>query len=229
MFTSRAEYRLSLREDNADQRLTAIGRNLGLVDDVRWAAFNEKREAVELEKQRLRSTWVNPKVIAQAEAERVLGKGMDREYNLYDLLKRPDVDYKALTNFVKMDGTPALVEPLQSAELIQQIEIEVKYAGYVARQQAEVERGAGNESIRLPMDLDYTQVLGLSKEVQQKLNAAKPDTVGQAGRIQGVTPAAISLLLVHLKKRSLLAKAQNNSQHKAQDDSPAFADKAASA
>ncbi|HEY1059775.1 MAG TPA: tRNA uridine-5-carboxymethylaminomethyl(34) synthesis enzyme MnmG [Limnobacter sp.] len=209
MFTSRAEYRLSLREDNADQRLTAIGRTLGLVDDVRWAAFNQKREAVELEKQRLRSTWINPKVIAQAEAERVLGKGMDREYNLYDLLKRPDVDYKALSTLVKLDGTPALAEPLQSTELIQQIEIEVKYAGYVARQQAEVERGAGNESIRLPVDLDYTQVLGLSKEVQQKLNAAKPDTVGQAGRIQGITPAAISLLLVHLKKRSLLTRVQD--------------------
>lgn len=206
MFTSRAEYRLSLREDNADQRLTPIGRKLGLVDDVRWQAFNEKREAVELEKQRLKSLWINPKVVAQAEAERVLKKGIDREYNFYDLLKRPDVNYAELATLTKEDGVCALHNPMQNADLITQLEIEVKYAGYVARQQAEVDRGANNETIRLPQDLDYTLVQGLSKEVQQKLNAAKPETIGQAGRIQGITPAAISLLLVHLKKRSLLAK-----------------------
>ncbi|MEQ9106163.1 MAG: tRNA uridine-5-carboxymethylaminomethyl(34) synthesis enzyme MnmG [Limnobacter sp.] len=204
MFTSRAEYRLSLREDNADQRLTPIGRKLGLVDDVRWQAFSEKREAVELEKQRLRSTWINPKIVAQAEAERVLHKGIDREYNLYDLLKRPDVSYQDLSTLSKESGELALLEPLQQSDLISQLEIEVKYAGYVLRQQAEVERGAGNESTRLPADFDYGGVNGLSKEVQQKLNMHKPETIGQAGRIQGVTPAAISLLLVHLKKRDLL-------------------------
>ncbi|WP_291813643.1 tRNA uridine-5-carboxymethylaminomethyl(34) synthesis enzyme MnmG [Limnobacter sp.] len=204
MFTSRAEYRLSLREDNADQRLTPIGRKLGLVDDIRWKAFSEKRDAVELEKQRLRSTWINPKIVAQAEAERVLHKGIDREYNLYDLLKRPDVSYQDLSTLSKENGDLALCNPLEQTDLISQLEIEVKYAGYVLRQQAEVERGAGNESIRLPADFDYSGVNGLSKEVQQKLNTHKPETIGQAGRIQGITPAAISLLLVHLKKRDLL-------------------------
>lgn len=217
MFTSRAEYRLSLREDNADQRLTPIGRKLGLVDDIRWKAFSEKREAVEQEKQRLRSTWINPKIVAQAEAERVLHKGIDREYNLYDLLKRPDVSYQDLSTLSKENGELAMPNPLQRSELVSQLEIEVKYAGYVLRQQAEVERGAGNESIRLPADFDYTSVNGLSKEVQQKLNTNKPETIGQAGRIQGITPAAISLLLVHLKKRDLLNKtrAANNSSDEA--------------
>lgn len=209
MFTSRAEYRLSLREDNADQRLTPIGRKLGLVDDIRWKAFSEKREAVEQEKQRLRSTWINPKIVAQAEAERVLHKGIDREYNLYDLLKRPDVSYQDLSTLSKENGERALSNPLQQNDLVSQLEIEVKYAGYVLRQQAEVERGAGNESIRLPEDFDYSGVNGLSKEVQQKLNTHKPETIGQAGRIQGITPAAISLLLVHLKKRDLLNKAKS--------------------
>jgi len=212
MFTSRAEYRLSLREDNADQRLTPIGRKLGLVDDIRWKAFSEKRDAVELEKQRLRSTWINPKIVAQAEAERVLHKGIDREYNLYDLLKRPDVSYQDLSTLSKENGELALNNPLQQTDLISQLEIEVKYAGYVLRQQAEVERGAGNESIRLPADFDYSGVNGLSKEVQQKLNTHKPETIGQAGRIQGITPAAISLLLVHLKKRDLLNRSANPSK-----------------
>lgn len=216
MFTSRAEYRLSLREDNADQRLTSIGRKLGLVDDIRWKAFSEKREAVEQEKQRLRSTWINPKIVAQAEAERVLHKGIDREYNLYDLLKRPDVSYQNLSTLLKESGELAMGNPLTQSELISQLEIEVKYAGYVLRQQAEVERGAGNEAIRLPADFDYAGVNGLSKEVQQKLNTHKPETIGQAGRIQGITPAAISLLMVHLKKRDLLSRA---SQSKA-DDAP---------
>ncbi|MCR2747375.1 tRNA uridine-5-carboxymethylaminomethyl(34) synthesis enzyme MnmG [Limnobacter parvus] len=216
MFTSRAEYRLSLREDNADQRLTPIGRKLGLVDDIRWKAFSEKREAVEQEKQRLRSTWINPKIVAQAEAERVLHKGIDREYNLYDLLKRPDVSYQNLSTLLKESGELAMGNPLTQSELISQLEIEVKYAGYVLRQQAEVERGAGNGAIRLPADFDYAGVNGLSKEVQQKLNTHKPETIGQAGRIQGITPAAISLLLVHLKKRDLLNRA---SQTKV-DDAP---------
>ncbi len=220
MFTSRAEYRLSLREDNADQRLTPIGRKLGLVDDIRWKAFSEKREAVEQEKQRLRSTWINPKIVAQAEAERVLHKGIDREYNLYDLLKRPDVSYLDLSSLSKENGDLALTEPLQHSDLISQLEIEVKYAGYVLRQQAEVERGVGNEVIRLPADFDYSGVNGLSKEVQQKLNTHKPETIGQAGRIQGITPAAISLLLVHLKKRDLLNRVnQTNSGKSATDPS----------
>jgi tRNA uridine 5-carboxymethylaminomethyl modification enzyme len=220
MFTSRAEYRLSLREDNADQRLTAIGRKFGLVDDVRWKAFSEKREAVEQEKQRLRSTWINPKIVAQAEAERVLHKGIDREYNLYDLLKRPDVTYQALSTLSKENGELAMLNPLQQGELISQLEIEVKYAGYVLRQQAEVERGLGNESIRLPVDFDYAGVNGLSKEVQQKLNAHKPESIGQAARIQGITPAAISLLMVHLKKRDLLNRTAGiqNASDKSADD-----------
>lgn len=220
MFTSRAEYRLSLREDNADQRLTAIGRNFGLVDDVRWKAFSEKREAVEQEKQRLRSTWINPKIVAQAEAERVLHKGIDREYNLYDLLKRPDVTYQALSTLSKVNGELAMLNPLQQGELISQLEIEVKYAGYVLRQQAEVERGLGNESIRLPVDFDYAGVNGLSKEVQQKLNSHKPESIGQAARIQGITPAAISLLMVHLKKRDLLNRTAGiqNAGDKSADD-----------
>lgn len=220
MFTSRAEYRLSLREDNADQRLTAIGRKFGLVDDVRWKAFSEKREAVEQEKQRLRSTWINPKIVAQAEAERVLHKGIDREYNLYDLLKRPDVTYQALSTLSKENGELAMLNPLQQGELISQLEIEVKYAGYVLRQQAEVERGLGNESIRLPVDFDYAGVNGLSKEVQQKLNAHKPESIGQAARIQGITPAAISLLMVHLKKRDLLNRTAGiqNAGDKSADD-----------
>ncbi|WP_370261338.1 tRNA uridine-5-carboxymethylaminomethyl(34) synthesis enzyme MnmG [Limnobacter sp.] len=206
MFTSRAEYRLSLREDNADQRLTPIGRKLGVVDDVRWEAFCSKREAIEIEMQRLRSTWINPKVVAQVEAERVLGKAIEREYNFYDLLKRPDVHYQQLTTLKKEGGELALGPVGLQSDLVTQLEIEVKYAGYVARQQAEVDRSLGNESIKLPLDLDYTQVLGLSKEVQQKLNSHKPETIGQAGRIQGITPAAISLLLVHLKKRGLLGR-----------------------
>lgn len=204
MFTSRAEYRLSLREDNADQRLTPIGRQLGLVDDLRWAVFCEKREAVEREKERLKSTWVNPRLVKPEESERILNKVMDHEYNLYDLLKRPNVSYTSLMTMTKEDGQPVLANALGSEQLINQLEIEVKYAGYVTRQQQEIERSAGNEALRLPADLDYTSVTGLSKEVQQKLNTWKPETIGQAGRIQGVTPAAISLLMVHLKKRDLM-------------------------
>jgi tRNA uridine 5-carboxymethylaminomethyl modification enzyme len=210
MFTSRAEYRLSLREDNADQRLTPVGRQMGLVDDIRWSAFCEKREAVEQEKERLKSTWVNPRVVNAAESERVLNKVMDHEYNLYDLLKRPNVDYNSLMGMTKEDGKPVLSGKLESEQLISQLEIEVKYAGYVTRQQQEIERSAGNEALRLPADLDYSSVTGLSKEVQQKLNTWKPETVGQAGRIQGITPAAISLLMVHLKKRDLLNAGSRN-------------------
>jgi tRNA uridine 5-carboxymethylaminomethyl modification enzyme len=222
MFTSRAEYRLSLREDNADHRLTAIGRQFGLVDDVRWKAFCKKRESVEREAQRLRSTWINPKVISQVESERVLHRSIDREYSLYDLLKRPNVSYLDLVSLSKESGDLVLDAPLQQTELISQLEIEVKYAGYVQRQRAEVERGAGNESIRMPLDFDYSGVRGLSTEVQQKLNIHKPETIGQAGRIQGVTPAAISLLLVHLKKKDMLNQMNTStgSISKSGDDKP---------
>lgn len=204
MFTSRAEYRLSLREDNADQRLTEIGRKLGLVDDVRWAAYCAKREAVEKEKQRLKGTWINPRMVSQEEAVRVLSKGIDREYNLYDLLKRPDVHYSQLMTLQTEEGARVLQDALTDNALVEQLEIEVKYSGYVDRQKAEVSRSVNQESVRLPNDIDYTGVNGLSKEVQQKLNLAKPETIGQASRIQGITPAAISLLMVHLKKRSLI-------------------------
>lgn len=204
MFTSRAEYRLSLREDNADQRLTEIGRKLGLVDDVRWAAYCAKREAVEKEQQRLKITWINPRMVSQEEAVRVLSKGIDREYNLYDLLKRPDVHYSQLMTLQNEEGAKVLQDALTDNALVEQLEIEVKYSGYVDRQKAEVSRSVNQESVRLPNDIDYTGVNGLSKEVQQKLNLAKPETIGQASRIQGITPAAISLLMVHLKKRSLI-------------------------
>lgn len=205
MFTSRAEYRLSLREDNADQRLTDIGRTLGLVDETRWVAFCNKREQVEKEMQKLKSVWINPRVISEQESLRVLNKTIDHEYCLLDLLKRPDVDYNGLAGLSRSNGELVLEEPLTDPGLVQQLEIEVKYAGYVNRQKEEIARGQHQESMRLPMDLDYSTVKGLSKEVQQKLNASKPETLGQAGRLQGVTPAAISLLLVHLKKKSFFS------------------------
>ncbi|MEY3200485.1 MAG: hypothetical protein RIR70_35 [Pseudomonadota bacterium] len=201
MFTSRAEYRLSLREDNADTRLTAIGRDLGLVDDARWQAFCEKREAVERETQRLRSTWVNPSIVPAADAERVLGKALEHEYNLFDLLRRPNVSYAQL---MTLPGAPQ--DPVGNPQVVDQLEIAAKYQGYVDRQQDEVLRQRAQEDTRLPEGLDYTTVRGLSKEVQQKLNQFRPETLGQASRIQGVTPAAIAVLLVHLK-RGATAKA----------------------
>jgi tRNA uridine 5-carboxymethylaminomethyl modification enzyme len=194
MFTSRAEYRLSLREDNADMRLTEIGRRLGVVDDVRWQHFESKREAVARESERLKSSWVNPKVIAQHDCERVLGQGVEREYTLRDLLRRPGVSYAAL---MTLPGAgPAVDDPL----VAEQVEIQCKYQGYIDRQQDEVTRQEAYETTRLPADLDYRCVRGLSIEAQQKLNQHRPETLGQAARISGVTPAAISLLLVHLKR-----------------------------
>jgi tRNA uridine 5-carboxymethylaminomethyl modification enzyme len=195
MFTSRAEYRLSLREDNADLRLTEIGRELGLVDDVRWDAFNRKRDAVAKEAERLKSTWVNPRTLAQSDAMRVLGKAVEREYSLFDLLRRPEVSYEALMTL------PQAGQAQSDAQVIEQLEIQAKYQGYIDRQQEEVEKAQANETLALPSDLDYREVRGLSIEVQQKLNEFKPETLGQASRIQGITPAAISLLLVHLKRR----------------------------
>jgi tRNA uridine 5-carboxymethylaminomethyl modification enzyme len=194
MFTSRAEYRLSLREDNADMRLTEIGRRLGIVDDLRWQHFEPKREAVAREVERLKSSWVNPKVIAQHECERVLGQRIEREYTLQDLLRRPGVSYPEL---MTLPGAgPAVADPL----VAEQVEIQCKYQGYIERQQDEITRQEAYETTRLPADLDYRRVRGLSIEVQQKLNQYRPETLGQAARISGVTPAAISLLLVHLKR-----------------------------
>jgi tRNA uridine 5-carboxymethylaminomethyl modification enzyme len=195
MFTSRAEYRLMLREDNADARLTEAGRKLGLVDDVRWEAFSRKRDAVARERERLRSTWVNPKITRQADVERVLGQPIEREYSLEELLRRPNVSYRSL---IELDMSGTVVDDDTVSE---QVEIQVKYQGYIERQQEEVRRGEANESTVLPQDLDYRAVRGLSAEVQQKLGFHRPGTIGQAARISGVTPAAISLLLVHLKRR----------------------------
>jgi len=199
MFTSRAEYRLSLREDNADLRLTEVGRELGLVDDQRWEAFNRKRDAIAKEAERLKATWVNPRTLAPSEQQRVLGKAMEREYSLFDLLRRPEVSYQNLLTL------PNAGQALEDAAVIEQIEIQAKYQGYIDRQLEEVEKAQANETLPLPMDLDYREVRGLSIEVQQKLNQFKPETLGQASRIQGITPAAISLLLVHLKRRSRAA------------------------
>ena len=197
MFTSRAEYRLSLREDNADLRLTEIGRGLGLVDEARWAAFCAKREAVDRERERLNSTWVNPRLVGEADAMRVLGQTLEREYRLLDLLRRPEVDYRSLMTL------PGAGEAVADAQVLEQVEIQVKYQGYVERQREEVARSQANETLRLPADLDYGEVHGLSIEVRQRLDQHRPETLGQASRVQGVTPAAISLLLVHLKRRSL--------------------------
>jgi tRNA uridine 5-carboxymethylaminomethyl modification enzyme len=196
MFTSRAEYRLMLREDNADLRLTGIGRELGLVDDERWGAFARKRDAIATESERLKATWVNPRVLAAHDAERVLGHPIEREHSLFDLLRRPDVSYATL---MTLPGAAPAVADVTVAE---QVEIQAKYAGYIARQQDEVARNESHESTQLPADLDYRAVRGLSFEVQQKLDQHRPETVGQASRISGVTPAAISLLLVHLKRRA---------------------------
>jgi len=194
MFTSRAEYRLMLREDNADMRLTEIGRRLGLVDNQRWDAFERKRDAVARELERLKSTWINPRLLPQYDAERVLGKCIEREYALTDLLRRPDVSYASL---MSLPGAgDARVDPV----VAEQVEIQIKYDGYIARQHDEVLRREQYETTALPGDLDYRAVRGLSKEGQQKLNQHKPETIGQASRISGVTPAAISLLLVHLKR-----------------------------
>lgn len=200
MFTSRAEYRLSLREDNADMRLTEIGRKLGCVTDKQWEAFERKREAVSRETERLKSTWVNPRMISNLEAERVLGKAIEREYSLTDLLRRPNVSYESLISLTTIDGQNIGGPGVTDGAVKEQVEIQVKYAGYIDRQAKEVERHDHYENLKLPVDFDYMEVKGLSVEVRQKLNKHRPETLGQASRISGVTPAAISLLLVHLKK-----------------------------
>ncbi|UUX54451.1 tRNA uridine-5-carboxymethylaminomethyl(34) synthesis enzyme MnmG [Citrobacter youngae] len=200
MFTSRAEYRLMLREDNADLRLTEIGRELGLVGDERWARFNEKLERIEQERQRLKSTWVNPLAESAAEVNAHLATPLSREASGEDLLRRPDMTYAQLTSLSVF--APALDDP-QAAE---QVEIQVKYEGYISRQQDEIERQQRNENTLLPATLDYRQVSGLSNEVIAKLNDHKPVSIGQASRISGVTPAAISILLVWLKKQGMLRR-----------------------
>ena len=200
MFTSRAEYRLSLREDNADLRLTEIGRRLGLVDDARWDAFNRKRDAVATEVERLNSTWVNPRRLPPDAATRLLGQAIEREYSLTDLLRRPAVSYEALMQARDADEALLAGPGVTDPEVAQQVEIQVKYAGYIARQQGEVQKHLAHELQALPSDLDYDAVTSLSFEVRQKLKAHRPQTVGQAARISGVTPAAISLLLIHLKR-----------------------------
>lgn len=206
MFTSRAEFRLMLREDNADMRLTEKGRELGLVDDARWDAFNRKRDTVSRETARLRAIWVNPNNLPVAEAERVLGKSIEREYNLLDLLRRPDVNYAGLMSLEEGKyANPELAAEAAASDdiaksVIEQIEITAKYAGYIDLQKTEVERAAHYENLKLPADLDYLQVTALSFEARQTLAKHRPETLGMASRISGITPATVSLLLVHLKK-----------------------------
>ena len=212
MFTSRAEFRLQLREDNADMRLTDLGRQMGLVDDARWDAFSQKRDAVSRETERLKSIWVSPKNLAASEAVRLLGKPLEHEHSLADLLRRPEVTY---TNLMSLDGGKyqnpellsvggqvggAAVSRETASAIVEQIEISAKYAGYIGRQQEEVLRAAHYENLKLPQDLDYNQVSALSIEVRQRLNRQRPETLGQASRMTGITPAAVSLLLVHLRR-----------------------------
>lgn len=207
MFTSRAEYRLSLREDNADLRLTEIGRKMGLIPDDRWDAFNRKRDQVEAEIQRLKSIWVNPRSLSRESAIALLGKPIEREYSLNDILRRPEVSYEQLMSFQTEEGQylagPGLSDPV-SAE---QVEIQIKYAGYVQRQKEDVAKLSTQEAQSIPEDLDYDSIKSLSIEVRQRLKAARPQTVGQASRISGVTPAAISLLLIHIKRHQYGSKA----------------------
>ncbi|HHK6022674.1 TPA: tRNA uridine-5-carboxymethylaminomethyl(34) synthesis enzyme MnmG [Neisseria subflava] len=195
MFTSRAEYRLQLREDNADMRLTEDGYKIGLVGEEQWRMFNEKREAIEREIQRLKTTWYTPQKLAEEEQLRVFGQKLSREANLHDLLRRPNLDYAALMTLP--DAQP---ETTLTDSVVEQVEIQVKYQGYIDRQNEEIDSRRDIETLKLPEDIDYAKVKGLSAEVQQKLNQHKPETVGQASRISGVTPAAVALLMVHLKR-----------------------------
>jgi tRNA uridine 5-carboxymethylaminomethyl modification enzyme len=223
MFTSRAEFRLQLREDNADLRLTETGRRLGLVDDARWSAFARKRDALQRELKRLRSTWVRPGVVPAAESQRILGQPLQREYSLADLLARPGVTFEMVEELASMahHGMAVSRETLRAelgesvaTAVIEQTEIVLRYAGYIDKQHAEVDRNAALDQLHLPADMDYASVKALSFEVRQKLAFHKPETLGQASRISGVTPAAVSLLLVHLKKhrgQRLIAEASGDS------------------
>jgi len=194
MFTSRAEYRLQLREDNADVRLTGIGRELGVVDDRRWAAFQAKQEAVAQESARLRALWATPGNALGREVDATLGVAVSRETNVLDLIKRPELDY------AKLMQVPSLGPGVADAKVAEQVEIGVKYAGYLDRQREEIERQQRHENTAIDAAFDYASVRGLSAEVQQKLERVRPQTIGQAQRIPGMTPAAISLLLVHLER-----------------------------
>ncbi|MGB0924317.1 MAG: tRNA uridine-5-carboxymethylaminomethyl(34) synthesis enzyme MnmG, partial [Pseudoalteromonas shioyasakiensis] len=200
MFTSRAEYRLLLREDNADIRLTDKGRELGLVDDARWAAFNEKMEIIEKETQRLKETWIHKDHVAVDQVNALLKTPLTREASLEDLIRRPEIRYNDL---MAIDG---LGSEFDNQAALEQVEIHTKYAGYIARQQDEINKQLRHEQTVLPKDFDYSTVSGLSNEVIAKLTDSRPDTIGQASRISGITPAAISLLLVYLKKQGLLRK-----------------------
>jgi tRNA uridine 5-carboxymethylaminomethyl modification enzyme len=195
MFTSRAEYRLLLREDNADLRLTEVGRNLGVVGNERWESFSEKRESIAKETERLKSTWVQPSSEGGKIANKFFEKPISREYSLHDLLKRPEINYLSIS---EINGDPSV-----SSAVAEQIEIQTKYDGYISRQQDEIERLRKNEQTKLPVDFDYESISGLSNEIKQKLQDVKPESIGQASRIPGVTPAAVSLILVYLKKKSL--------------------------
>jgi tRNA uridine 5-carboxymethylaminomethyl modification enzyme len=207
MFTSRAEFRLSLREDNADLRLTEKGRELGLVGDAQWDAFNRKRDQVSREIERLKSVWVNPRVMDVSAIQQITGVPLEREYSLHDLLKRPELHYDDLLSVKNAQGERLTPERLTDSVVVEQVEIQIKYAGYVARQQEDVTRLQSQESMPIPADIDYDAIASLSIEVRQRLKAAQPGTVGQAGRISGVTPAAIALLLIHLKRLQAKRKA----------------------
>ena len=202
MFTSRAEYRLLLREDNADLRLTEQARELGLIDDLRWARFNEKIDNMTKERQRLKDTWMNPKSQGIDALNQLLKTPMVREASGEDLLRRPEMTYQQLT---ELEAFAPALEDQQAAE---QVEIQVKYEGYIKRQQDEIEKSLRHEHTHLPLDMDYANVKGLSNEVVAKLNESKPESIGIASRISGITPAAISILLVHLKKQGMLKKGE---------------------
>ncbi len=232
MFTSRAEFRLQLREDNADMRLTDIGREMGLVDDARWTAFNRKRDAVSRETEKLKACWVHPGVLPAADAERLVGKALEHEYSLVDLLRRPGVVFDTLAEVaaiarpeagVSRETVVANLGQTLADAVIEQIEISVKYAGYISKQVEDVARAANYENLRLPVELDYAQVSALSFEARQTLGKHKPETLGQASRIAGVTPAAISLLLVHLKKKRFKGFASAAHPTDAEDESAATA------
>ena len=204
MFTSRAEYRLLLREDNADLRLTETGHKLGLIDKERWQIFSSKQSAILREQERLKSVSISPEKLPDAEAIRVLGKPIEKDYTLYELLRRPEISYAHLMTL------PGAGQKMADLKVVEQVEIQAKYHGYIERQQEEIKRHLQFEKTNLPQDIDYLEVRGLSREVQQKLNLHKPQTIGQAGRISGITPAAISLLLVHLK-RGFIQKVEKQS------------------
>ncbi len=204
MFTSRAEYRLSLREDNADIRLTETGYKLGCVSLEQWIDFERKRERIAREIERMKSTWVHPSMLSSQEAERVIGKEIEREYSLADLMKRPDVDYDKLVSLTSKEGKNWAPKEELDEKVKEQVEIQIKYAGYIERQTREVRRQQYYENLRLPENMNYSEVSALSIEVRQKLDKQKPETLGQASRISGVTPAAISLLLIYLKKQGLI-------------------------